>query len=279
MGKYQYGFCEWYLPFCGPDTLRFCKEMGYEGIQIADMGGASQNYPMSNPRLADAYMEMSEKTGIEIQCMDILSVVYDGSLRADPDSTLGKQAFMTMRKAFEACRYMGIKAAFIPSVLQTRIDNVFHFHNTGENLRRGKQLADDMGIEFLYESFSPVDKTRALCEKAGGMRLMYDTLNPLKYGFADDPVNEILDYGTEMIHTIHFKDCNAAFSSDVPLGSGIGRVANCAGAIRQIGYEGWIINEGTYFRSEGVTAGADPWELAAADLQTLKNLLEENEKV
>ena len=271
MGRYKYGFCEWYLPFSGPDTLRFCAELGYEGIQIGDMGGAAQNYPLTNRRLAEAYVEMSQKTGVELQCLNMISVLSDGSLRADPDSELGRRALRTMDKGFEACRLMGISAAFIPSVLGTRIENPCHRENTIENLRRGKERADELGIDFLYESFSPVEETREICRRTG-MRLMYDTLNPLKYGFGTDAAAEISAYGTQLIHTVHFKDSTASYTSDVPLGEGVGRVQECARRIREIGYEGWIVSEGTYFRSDLAAAGTDPWKIAEQDLNTLRSL-------
>ena len=283
MGMYKYGFCEWYLPFNGPSTLKFVKEMGYDGIQIGDMGGLDQNFPLTNKRIADEYAESAAKLGIEIQMIDILSVLNDGSLRENPDSECGSNSVLAMKKAFEAAQLMGVKNVFIPSVLSTRIQNRYHLKNTIENLRRGKEIADDMGIEFLYESFSGINETKKICSEAGGIRLVYDTLNLLKYGFGERSEEEIIAYGTEMIHTVHFKDINESFTSDVPFGTGIGRVKESAAALKTIGYEGWIVNENTYFKtdlqrayfSKTIAADySDPWEIGANDLETLKHLFE-----
>lgn len=277
MNNYKFGFCEWYLPFCGPDTVRFVAKMGYDGIQIGDMGGPANNFPLTNPSLADAYVRAADETGTQLQCLDCISVINNGCLREDPDSKEGRLAYLTMKKGFEACRLMGIKTAFIPSVLKTRIENRYHLKNTIENLRRGNDLAHDMGIEFLYESFSPADVTMDICD-ASGVRLVYDTLNPLKYGFSDDPAAEIRTYGGKYIHTIHFKDCCESFSGDVPLGTGIGKVKESAKAIREIGFCGWIVNEGTYFTCEAAKAGEDPWRLASEDLLTLKKMFSEERR-
>ena len=48
------GVCEWCLPVWGPDSIGFAADIGFEGVQLTDLGGATKGFPMTNQKIREA---------------------------------------------------------------------------------------------------------------------------------------------------------------------------------------------------------------------------------
>lgn len=269
MSRYKFGFCAWYTPFPGPFALDFCGEAGYEGVQINDLGGGARAYPLKNKRLQKGYLDTAAKYAMEIQMINLWEPGLSDMMKNPLDSAKGALAQENIREGLEACREMGVKNLFIPSVMDGRINNGYELERVSEHLAEGARYARELGVTFLYESFLGYDSTMRMYEKSGGaFRLVYDTLNPMKYGFGD-AVDEIQRYGTEMIHTVHIKDAAENFKDAVNIGEGAGRFYEAAAAIDKIGFSGWIVNENDYFSGE-LAKKHEPQARIRKDIETLR---------
>ena len=183
-------------------------------------------------------------------------------------SEKGALAIESIKKGVDACAEMGIETAFVPCVFGGSINNEFDMDMVAQYLKIGCAYAEERGVTLLLESFLGYDRTMRLHEKADGcFRLCYDSLNPYKYGFGDT-VQELRQYGTDMIHTIHIKDCMENYQEAEAIGKGCGRFQEIAECILKIGYKGWIVNENNYFVGPQAKS-RDPMEIIRQDRITL----------
>jgi sugar phosphate isomerase/epimerase len=220
MVRFKYAFCEWYTPIRGPLSLKVAAEAGYDGIQIDDNGGRSNNFGLCDKRIQQAYLEAKVQTGIEIQMFNMLSLCMDGTLMKPKGSTEQVAAVESFRKGLEACVALGIPNIFYPSAVKALIVNDYDMQNTIISLREVGAMAKDMGIQLLFESFIDANRTIQIYEACNGcFKLLYDTLNPFRYGFGN-PSRELPIYGAEFLHTIHVKDSAYNLIDDARLAMG-----------------------------------------------------------
>lgn len=111
----------------------------------------------------------------------------------------------------------------------------------------------------------------------GKVTLCFDTHNPVMYG-TGKPADLIRALGRERMDHFHMKESrpneDGYITVETPivlLGQGITQFADSVQAIKDIGYEGWIISENFYFRLNLTAQGADPVTLARKDVQTLRS--------
>ncbi len=273
MKKYKFGFCSWYTPFPGPFSLTFAGEAGYDGIQISDLGGHEQGYPLTNKRIQRGFLETAKASNLEIQMINLLTPGLSGMMKHPQESCHGKLAVENISNGIKACAEMKVPNVFIPSIFAGRIDNDFELEMVALYMKVAGSIAKENGVELLYESFMSVEKTMDLYERAGKcFKLCYDTLNPYKYGFGN-AVEELKRYDLSMIHTIHIKDCSNDYKYTELFGEGNGRFYYIAETLKKIGYTGWIVNENNYFKGEIAKQG-DQLEMAKIDLEKLRTTFE-----
>lgn len=270
MSRYKYGLCTWFFPSVEPSFLGICKDIGCDGIQLGDFGGEEKNFPLCNCKIANTYADAVAKTGVEVQSINMMTAMRVGLIRSQQNSDSQKVWELSVRKAAEAAIIVGCSTIMIAAYGQSAIQNGYDYRNVIENLRIGKEIAGEYGVELLFESFSNIEDTIDICKKSG-VNLLYDTLNPLKFGFGLSGADEIRAYGTELIKGIHVKDAAADFSTDVMFGEGIGLISECAVALNEIGYSGWIFSEhGYYFKNE--TSKTAAWNLMEKDLERMREI-------
>lgn len=269
MKRYQFGFCSWYTPVPGPYSLDFIGEMGYDGVQISDLGGETQAYPLTNKKIQDGFLSAAVRNHMQLQMINLLELGMSGRMKCDMQSVNGQIAMESLRKGIDACTELGVNTAFVPCVFGGSIDNDYDMDQVAGYLKAGCAYAEEHGVTLLLESFLGYDRTMKLHEKANGcFRLCYDSLNPYKYGFGD-AVKEVEQYGTDMIHTIHIKDCMDNFQEAEEIGKGCGHFYQVAEVIDKIGYRGWIVNENNYFKG-AAAKHRNPEEIIERDLITLR---------
>ncbi len=273
MSSYKYGFCAWYTPFPGPFALDFAGEVGYDGVQISDLGGDAQAYPLKNKTLQRGFLQAAKRNNLEIQMVNLLSLCMNGIIKSPKESPKGEITMKNIVKGIEACAEMNISAMFIPCIFMAQINNEYDLEVVASYYREAAPVAKAYNIELLFESFMDYDRTMRMYEKSGGaFKLCYDSINPMKYGFGN-AVHELRQYDLSMIHTIHIKDSTPDYKEAEIIGRGCGNFFEIAEVIKEIGYKGWIVNENDYFKGD-LAKHRDPQELIRMDLETFRKTFE-----
>jgi inosose dehydratase len=180
---------------------------------------------------------------------------WSGRTEQHPEAQLDKARFRTMmdnmHRAGEAARSMGMRA-------------VVHPH-------AGTYLETDAEIEAMVEALDP--SLVGLCLDTGHFR----------YGGAN-PAQRVRDY-QRVIQHVHIKDCHTQILEDVKaegkglhaalvrgvfceLGEGDAAIDQVVVALRETGYEGWLVIEQDQFLKETVTRNM----LASAQRRNLEYL-------
>jgi len=269
MSVYKYGICEWLMPVTGPAAITLAGEMGFDGVQILDSGGESQNFPMNNPRVQDIYKKAADKAGIDIQTYQLQSLVRSGKVKSPQDSQGFRDAVLAIKKGIKVCRAIGIKNLMMENFFDSFIYNDYDLENTGALLKVAGELTGEAGIQLIYESFVSVEKTLRLYEMANrSFKLCYDTLNPQKYDFGD-PLDELRRYPLAIIDHIHFKDTAPNYTCSALLGRGSSQFKRSVELLREIGYTGWLVTE-NYYCEGAFGRENDPFESIQTDLDTMR---------
>ncbi|MGN0671718.1 MAG: sugar phosphate isomerase/epimerase family protein [Anaerovoracaceae bacterium] len=266
----SFGICEWFLAVSGPAAIRMAGELGYDGIQIDDLGGPSSNWALADKRIQQMYLDAQEKYGVKIQCMTpISSMMRQGGIRYAIDSSEGITLMENFRKILEICKSMKIDTIVLPGCDESAFLNEDEERNTCRFLKILSDISSDEGIQFVYESFGTTDKTLKILDYAGeNLKLCYDILNPIRRGFAD-PLVEIRQLDPERIDCVHVKDAFEHMKGTCLLGTGAAGVTDSLEALHEIGYRGWYISENFYYLPPMSDQG-NGWDMAEKDLKFMK---------
>ncbi len=256
----------------GPAAIKTAARLGFDGIQISDLQGIRNNYPLNDSRLQALYLEAVEETGIRLQAfLPGASLMSYGNILNPIGSAKGQEAIQSFRKSLQVCNALNINVIVIPGLESNRVNNEYQYKNTCNMLKLFVEEAEDCGVTVAYESFLSTEALINLIEFTGGkLKTVFDTLNPIRYGFAN-PSDEILKLGSDVIDHIHVKDACTDLTGTCPLGQGAGRFDETVAAIKQTGYTGWYITENFYYLTPMNKLG-NGLDLAAADLRYMHEI-------
>lgn len=261
------GLCEWALPLPGVSALRLASELGYDGVQILDFGGGSNNFPLNVPWVQHSLREAKACYGIEIQNLQLQDLVKTGFVKSPVTSAEGKAALRCVKKGAEACQAIGIPTMMVNSFFDSWIDNEEDFDRTADMLRESGKITSDAGVQLIYESFLGVEDTVRLWEQSDrSFKLCYDLLNPLRYHFGD-PLKELRRYDLKLFDHIHVKDAPVGYQGACKLGTGAGMQREACAILSERGYDGWVICENLYCKDP--IGKEDPCIAAEDDLRTI----------
>ena len=140
------------------------------------------------------------------------------------------------------------------------------------------KTAEDYGVQIAMETDIRLeDHFQFLDRFEGKLKLCFDTHNPVMYGTGYPP-DMIRALGKERIDHFHVKESRAdaegfvtkETSPIVLLGEGTTHFRESVQAIKDIGYEGWIISETFYNRRNLNEGGEDYVSSAKKDVEALK---------
>ena len=179
---------------------------------------------------------------------------------ADADPRVAAGAAEEVRVAIAWAAELGAGAILVPffghAELLTESDRV----RAVSAFRALCPLASAAGISLLYEGSLPATEVARLAQEIGSPAFgcYFDTANLVFRGL--DPPTEIRRLGA-LVRQVHIKDVRAR-KGDVHLGRGRVDFAECARALAEIGYEGWLVFE--------TPPGPPP--LAARDLSYVRSV-------
>ena len=146
-----------------------------------------------------------------------------------------------MRAAIELAAELGADIVLVPFFLRGELDGEDGLDRCAESFRPLCAEAASAGVTLCYEGTLPAREILRLAERVGSSAFgcYFDLANPLAAGL--DPPTELRELG-ELVRRVHFKESRTLRGDTRP---GLGRVdyAECALALAEIGYDGWLVLE------------------------------------
>lgn len=229
----------------GPGAIAMAAKAGFDGIQIGDLGGAEQGYPMNSPAVQEAYLQAASDYNIVLQSLHPYGLQRAGGMLYPCNTPQGQQGMEEIKHCIEACVAMNIPSLMVSSFFATLLRNEWDFNAFAEQLRYACQLGRDNGVRIVYESVLTPKRILRMIEVAGDdLTICYDTLNPIRWG-TGDPLNEIPQLLPHIDH-FHVKDAPFNLKGYEMIGKGAGKFLETAKLIRETGYSGWLVSENYY---------------------------------
>lgn len=298
MKKIQFAVAEYCFPVWGSMAVRMAAEAGFDGIEITDGGGYLQPhpdnngyveyerlgldmtrqdcFPLTDTAVQKDYKDAASKYGIEITGIFMYLLENQGFVKNADDTVQGRHCLKTIENAVKCASDMGI-----PSVtLAARgLFGTAQYEYAFQKIKFAAEEAEKAGIKLYIISDRPWEDQKSVLDRTEKSAMAsFATADPLT-ACAGDTAEMIKALGKEYIGQIRVRDISADEYGFVTkagkpalLGKGDTGFAKSAEAVKEAGYEGWIISETPYYSGLFSRIGQDFTEAAAKDLKTLKNV-------
>lgn len=265
------GICEWVTPIKGPAIFQRLKELGIDGIQLDDWDGSAQNNPLCDPYVQKLYSEAAKKSGVACIGMAGNALGREGGMLFSPETERGKQCWSTFAAALDACDAMRIPVYLAPAFFAGFPRTQAERKSIVKRLKEACDYAAKTEVCVALESIFSAEELLSIWDEiaAPNFGIYYDTQNPVTYA-GIDVAADLRKIGPGKIVQIHVKDGVNCVQGSVHLGCGETRFEEAAQAIRDIGYDGWIVLENYYSRPCFQSDYRDPWDRIAKDVEIAK---------
>ena len=271
MSRFKFGVCEFSFPCWGPLALQMAHEAGFTGMQLADAGGSANSFPLNNKRVQDSYLEASAKYGIELQSIHLYTLVRQNFIRYSQSSPEGKECMESIKKGVIAASEMHIPTVMIEGM---RMYGAAQYRHVYDMYKYAVAVAEDYGVQIAMETDIRLEDHFKFLDQFDGK---LNTHNPVMYGTGYPP-DMIRALGKDRIDHFHMKESRADAEGFITketapivlLGEGTTYFQEAVQAIKDIGYEGWIISETFYNRPNFNENGQDYVTSARKDVESLK---------
>lgn len=276
MSRFKFAACEWAFPCWGELAIKMAHDAGFQGVQLGDGGASLHSYPLRSKRVQEYYLNLGAKYDIEFPQIHLYTLGHQGYFRNCPASAEGRICFESIKQGVIAASEMGIPSVVIDGM---RMNNPAKKQHVLEAAGYAVKLGEEYGINISMETDMELDDhITFLAAFDGKLKLCFDTHNPCMYGTGYPP-EMIRTLGRERIDHFHIKD-NAGNKDGfvnvesplVPFGTGVTFFAESAQAIKDIGFEGWIVSENMYYHPSMMEGAADYVEAAKRDVQALRRV-------
>ena len=241
----RFGICEWCLPEVGPYVCRLAADAGLDGVSL-DMGTRKGGLRLADPRIRRFYMEEAQRSGVEY-CAIALNVFGEGCTLLHPEDARERElACRVLDEAVAAAAEMSVSLLQVPSFYGNAMANREDMEASAFYFRYACERAEARGVTIATENTLSADAQEELLALVDrpNFGLCFDTQNAVFFG-GDDPVAMARRLAGS-IRQIHVKDGTEAGLGNRAFGQGHARIDECLTAIREIGYEGWIVLENNY---------------------------------
>jgi sugar phosphate isomerase/epimerase len=216
------------------DRFERARSIGCAGVEVMLLGRHLRD-PGTPAKLRAA----QAATGLEIPSFVLDEHNFGGI--ASPDASTAAAAADDVRIAIAWAAELGVGVILIPFFVEAELHDAPAFERAVAAFRELCPLAAARGVVLAYEGTLPAGRVRALAEHVGspGFACYFDLANLLVRGL--DPPTEIRAL-RELVCRVHVKDVRARKNDCRP---GLGRVdfGECAAALSEIGYDGWLVLE------------------------------------
>lgn len=244
MDGFKLGIVEWACPLPGPYGLKLAKEAGLQGMEL-DFGDYEYGFPLSNPRIQEAYLECADRFEMELPSM-ALNALNKHGMNHPADTYHGMVALEAIRKGIMAAYRMGIPVVQLPSFDNGDIKDESDFYNVCEKLKIACDIASKYDMIIAAENVLSSEETLHLVELVGceNLKIMFDTQNYyLDRGYHEA---EVLQQIYSHVVQIHIKDGFNRKISSAFLGTGNVEFQKTAEVIRETACAKWLLLENYY---------------------------------
>ncbi len=213
--------------------LEQAKQAGLEGVEIS-VGGPGDKLSIADPAVRQKYKEQMRQTGLVIPSF-MMGLLNSYPLATDP------RAPAWLEQSIDAAQDLGAKVILVAffgkgnlldedRLKKDDVDTVVR------RLKVAAPRAGRAGVTLAIENRLSARQNAEVLDRIGhdAVRVYYDVGNSSRKGY-DVPTE--IRFLRDRIVSFHFKD-NPHY-----LGEGTIRFESIAAAVRDIGYQGWIILE------------------------------------
>ena len=267
------GICEWSLPVPGPHNCRYLSELGLEGMTL-DIGSYERNFPLSNKRIQDSYLEEAHKWSIEFPSIAVNDLCNYG-MTSEKGTKNREIALSAIYKCIDAAETMTIPVVFLPSFFESDIKKEKDLWLTADCIRLACEYAEGRNITVCTENVLSSEDNLKLIDLVDSktFKIYFDTQNPYlnKGYYVPDLIIQLAQY----IREVHVKDGMDGDLSGALLGKGKTDFYQSMQALRKINYANWLVIENYYSCKPLSDLYDDPFELLKIDIDILKRAIKD----
>lgn len=260
--------CEWVTPIKGPAIFPRLKSLGIDGIQLDDWDAAAQNHPLTQSYVQRLYKDAAAQTGISLIGVAGNALGRDGGMILPMDTEQGRRCWDDLTRGLDACAQMKLPIYLAPAFFAGFPRTQAERRRIAQRMKEACHYCLGSQVTVTLESIFSATELRRLIDwiDSPNFGIYYDTQNPVTYAGIHVP-DDIRAIGPGKIAQIHVKDGIGSIQGSVNLGMGETDFFATAEAIREIGYDGWIVLENYYSRPCFSSELADPWDRIARDAE------------
>jgi sugar phosphate isomerase/epimerase len=213
--------------------LEQAKQVGLDGVEV-NVGGAADQLQIADPAVRQKYKDQMKSTGLVISSL-MMGLLNSYPLASDPRGPAW------LEQSIEAAKDLGAKVILVAffgkgSLLENGQVKKADVDVVVERLKAAAPKAQAAGVILAIENTLSAQQNAEILDRIGhdSVRVYYDVGNTTNQGY-DVPAE--IRFLKDRIVIFHFKD-NPHY-----LGEGKVQFPAIATAIRDIGYQGWIVLE------------------------------------
>ncbi|GEC92826.1 MULTISPECIES: sugar phosphate isomerase/epimerase family protein [Brevibacillus] len=247
---FQKGINAWCFPkeTSVQEMFRQAKANGYQGVELnLDEGDAPFHLEMTKQemkQLADGARELN----LELPSVST-ALLWKYPLTHNEEA-IREQGIRVVEKMIEAASIFGSRTVLVvPGLVTAEVSYDTAYERAREALQRLAKKAEQhqvyIGVENVWNKFllSPLEMARLIDEvDSPWVGAYFDVGNVLQFGFPEQWIR-ILGKRIQAIHVKDFKTSTGNITGFVPLLAGDIPWNRVVEALREIGYEGYIIPE------------------------------------
>ena len=192
----------------------------------------------------------------------------DGGMILPMDTEQGRRCWDDLTRGLDACAQMKLPIYLAPAFFAGFPRTQAERRRIAQRMKEACHYCLGSQVTVTLESIFSATELRRLIDwiDSPNFGIYYDTQNPVTYAGIHVP-DDIRAIGPGKIAQIHVKDGVGSIQGSVNLGMGETDFFATAEAIREIGYDGWIVLENYYSRPCFSSELADPWDRIARDAE------------
>ena len=246
---YRVGTCDWTIRMPGQlEAFDFAKKAGLEGLQFS-FSEPGQNIDLRKRADRDKFRAAIKRTGITCSSLGIAVLNKIPLSNTDAGEQLVVDCIIAMAKLQEEAAELNdpeLAAMVSPRVVLLGFFGAGNINGEPEliesvitKLKRLAPMAESHGMVLGLETLLSEADHRYILDSVNSpaLKVYYDTANSARMGY--DIYVEMESLGTENICQLHLKE-NGALIGQGPID--FPRVKRI---LEKIGYDGWLINEGS----------------------------------
>ncbi|MGF9910491.1 sugar phosphate isomerase/epimerase family protein [Brevibacillus porteri] len=247
---FQKGINAWCFPkeTSVQEMFRQAKAHGYQGVELnLDEGDAPFHLEMTEQELKGLADEAHE-LGLELPSVST-ALLWKYPLTHNEEA-IREQGIRVVEKMIEAASIFGSRTVLVvPGLVTAEVPYDTAYERACEALQRLAKKAEQhqvyIGVENVWNKFllSPLEMARLIDEvDSPWVGAYFDVGNVLQFGFPEQWIR-ILGKRIQAIHVKDFKTSTGNITGFVPLLAGDIPWNRVVEALREIGYDGYIIPE------------------------------------